>query len=287
MKQTIIQNTTYQANNRRDNTGGGVERERNNTTIHLVNVMSVFRRATEVGREEGILTLFAKIPPYIYQQIWPYLPDTRNIIKNEIRSSQNKKVTDKFLPAYLTQYAPTDSPDYEERYISSIRQYISEGEKVVVVGGGEGISTVVTAKQVQSSGKVDVFEGGSREVKKTKETVDINGVSGIVTVHHAIVSNAYSLRSSAGDAKVVSPSELPECDTLAIDADGAEIPILEGVSIRPNKLIVEHHAVSDDDELVVEYQPDKMRSLIQNLGYEIVEEVSYEGNPVIFVAKRK
>ncbi len=249
--------------------------------------MNAFQRAVKIWRKEGISTLVRKIPPYIYQQIWPYFPDTRNIIKNEIQSSQNRKVTDEFLPAYLTQYAPSDSPDYEERYISSIRRYITEGEKVVVVGGGEGISTVATAKQVQSSGKVDVFEGGSEEAQKTKKTVDINDVSGIVTVHHAIVSNAYSLRSSAGDAKVVSPSELPECDTLAIDADGAEIPILERVSIRPNKLIIEHHEVSDGNKLIVEYQPDKMRSLIQNLGYEIVEELTYESNPVIFVAKRK
>lgn len=163
----------------------------------------------------------------------------------------------------------------------------------MLVGGGEGISTVSAARQVQSGGKVDVFEGGSEEVEKTKKTVNINDVDGIVTVHHAIVSNDYSLRSSAGGAEIVSPSELPGCDTLAIDADGAEIPILEQVDIRPDKLIIEHHTVLNGDELIIEYQPDKIRSLIHELGYEIVEELSdptrvygrFEER--IFVAKRE
>jgi hypothetical protein len=131
--------------------------------------MNFLQRAIEVGREEGISTLVAKIPPYVYQQIWPYLPEDGYIIKNEIRSSQKKKITDRFLPAYLTQYTPSDDPDYEPQYVSGIRKHITEGQKVVLVGGGEGISTVATAKQVRSSGKVDVFEGGSGEVKKPRK----------------------------------------------------------------------------------------------------------------------
>jgi hypothetical protein len=256
-------------------------------------IMNILQRATEVSREEGIGTLIRKIPPYVYQQIWPYIPEKGNVYKNSIKSSQKRKVTDGLLPSYLTQYIPSDNSDYEEQYVDSIRRYITEGQNVVLVGGGEGISTVATAEQVQSGGKVDVFEGGGEEAKKTKETVDINSVGGIVTVHHAIVSNDYSLRSSADGAEIVSPSELPECDTLAIDADGAEIPILEQVSIRPDKLIIEHHAVPDGDELIVEYQPDKIRSLIQGLGYEVVEELSDPTRAYgrfeerIFVAKQR
>jgi hypothetical protein len=60
-------------------------------------------------------------------------------------------------------------------------------------------------------------------------------------------------------------------------------------------LIVEHHAVPDDGELIVEYQPDEMRSLIRDLGYEIVEELCDPDQPGaygrfeerIFIAKRE
>lgn len=255
--------------------------------------MNHIKRSITIVRDEGLASLVKRVPPYVYLQIWPYIPKGGNMMKNSIKSSEGKKVTDEYLPRYITQYTAANNPDYEAQYIDCIRRYINRGEEVVLIGGGEGISTVAAAKQVKNHGEVNVFEGGANEVRKTKETVDINRVSGIVTVHHAIVSNDYSLRSSAGDAKLVSPSELPECDTLAIDADGAEIPILEGISIRPNKLIVEHHAVPDDDELIVEYQPDKVRSLIQKLGYEIVEELSDPTRAYgrfeerIFVAKRK
>lgn len=119
-----------------------------------------------------------------------------------------------------------------------------------------------------------MFEGGAEEVAKTRDASKINDVDELITVHHAIVSNDYSLRSSGGGADIVLPTELPECDTLAIDADGAELPILEQITLRPEKLIIEHHAVPDGDEFIIEYQPERVRSLIQDLGYETVEEVS-------------
>jgi hypothetical protein len=111
---------------------------------------------------------------------------------------------------------------------------------------------------------------------KTRETVEVNGVTDLVKVHHTIVSKDYALRSTAGDATVLSPKDLPECDTLAIDADSAELDVLESLSSRPHRLIVEHHAVSgeDEDNLVVEYQPDTVRSSMEEMGYQIVEELA-------------
>lgn len=236
--------------------------------------MGLIGRAVALYRERRLSTLLRKLLPYAYQQLWPYLPEDRYILKNGIVSSERTRITDRFLPGYITKYTPSDIHDYEAQYVKCIRDYVEAGEKVVLVGGGEGISTVVAAKQVQSGGTVDVFEGGAKEIEKTRETSKINGVDELITVHHAIVSNDYSLRSSADGADIVPPTELPECDTLAIDADGAEIPILEEITPGPETLIVEHHMVLDKDEIVVEYQPERVRSLIQDLGYDVVEEVS-------------
>jgi hypothetical protein len=83
-----------------------------------------------------------------------------------------------------------------------------------------------------------------------------------------------SLRGPAGKAETIPSSELPDCDTLSIDADGAEISILTDLAINPGRLIIEHHPVPDSDELTVEYQPDEIRLLLENKGYEIVEELS-------------
>jgi hypothetical protein len=107
-----------------------------------------------------------------------------------------------------------------------------------------------------------------------RKTAEINEVKDIVEVHHAIVCDDISLRGPAGTAETIPSSELPECDTLSIDADGAEIPIVTDLGINPGRLIIEHHPVPASDELTVEYQPDRIRLLLENKGYEIVEELS-------------
>lgn len=169
-------------------------------------------------------------------------------------------------------YVPSDDALHEERYINAIREYIIADESVVMIGGGTGISAVAAAKQVGDLGELNVFEAGATEIENTKHASKINGVSDIITTHHAIVSDEFSIRSSSDTAELISPSELPDCNTIAIDADGAEIPILEDITKLPRTLIVEHHAVLNEDEIIVEYQPDKVRSLIEDLGYEIIDE---------------
>lgn len=86
------------------------------------------------------------------------------------------------------------------------------------------------------------------------------------------MSDDVSLRTSGEGVETLPPDELPVCDTLGIDADGAELQILEGLERRPDRLIVEHHTVLDDGERVFEYRPDELRSLVREMGYEIVEE---------------
>ncbi|MCF2238155.1 FkbM family methyltransferase [Halobacterium salinarum] len=233
----------------------------------------MIKRAVEIVRQRGVGVLIKKIPPYIYQQVWPYLPSAGYTYKNGIKSCERGRVLDQFLPKYITQYA-THQPSYESQYIEAIRRHVTEGQDVVLVGGGEGISTVVAANQVQRTGEVTVFEGAAEEARKSQVVVEINEVSDRTTVHHTIVSEDVSLRSAASGAEVLPSAELPSCDVLAIDADGAEISILDGIVNHPAVLIVEHHAVADTSGLALEYQPDRVRDLITNLGYDIVDEMS-------------
>lgn len=254
--------------------------------------LKFLRRAVAITSEDGIGTLAKKVIPYSYQQLWPHLPTGSEIRKNKIKSSKHRRLTDGFLPSYVTKYVPTDDPTYEEQYIDCIRRYIDSGEQVVMIGGGDGISTVAVARQVGPAGAVSVFEGGGVSVDRTRKTTYINDVADRVTVTHAIVAEDYHLRTAADGAEYVSPSELPECDTICIDADGAELPILRALAIQPFRLVVEHHAVPGENQLTVEYQPDTVRKLLKEHGYEIVEEIadptaaygSYEER--IFVAER-
>lgn len=231
------------------------------------------RRATRVGRTQGLAALLYKIPPYIYQQIWPYLPESENKIKlNGVKSSQNQKITDSYLGEYLTQFV-SDNPTYEKEYIMAIRKHVSAGDHVILVGGGEGVSTVIAAITAKPDGYVDVFEGSSEEVEKIKETIILNDVSDMISVHHSIVGQEVSLRNPPNGATLVPTEELPDCDCLGIDADGAEISILDELGIHPPKLVVEHHEVPSAKGEPVSFKPEKVRCKIQNLGYQIVEEI--------------
>lgn len=253
---------------------------------------TLVQRAVEVGREDGPDVLVEKIPPYVYQQLWPHLPATGHVVLNDVESTIEKKALDDHVPRYLTRFVQRDDPAHEAQYVGCLRSYVQPGEDVVVVGGGEGVSTVATAECVGSTGSVSVYEGGAEQVGKTRRATELNDVDDRVSVHHAIVSTDYSLRSSGVDASIVEPAALPECDTLAIDADGAELPILEDFDGGPDRLVVEHHVVLDDGDVVLEYQPETVRDHIHDLGYEIVEERAHperaygHAEERIFVAER-
>lgn len=85
---------------------------------------------------------------------------------NGVVTDERKRIPDRYLPAYVTRYVPGDDPDYEEQYVGCIRTYIEAGESVVLVGGGEGVSTVAAANQVGPDGRIDVYEGGRCRPRK-------------------------------------------------------------------------------------------------------------------------
>lgn len=236
--------------------------------------------------------MIASGPPLLYAKLWPYLPEgDGHCVLNHIESCRKQKISDGLLPEFLIRYTPARYPDYEDQYIYCIRSYVEYDDDVILLGGGEGISAVAAAHATET-GRVDVYEAGEVEVEKTKQTVSINDVDDIVTAHHALVGTDISVRSSHKQANLVLPADLPISDVLCIDVDGAEFSILESLNRRVSTIIVEHHAVKEDGEVVLQYQPDRVRSLLTENGYTIVEEVADqlgaygEFEERIFVAKQ-
>lgn len=91
--------------------------------------MGLIGRAVALYRERRLSTLLRKLLPYAYQQLWPYLPEDRYILKNGIVSSERTRITDRFLPGYITKYTPSDIHDYEAQYVKCIRDYVEAGER--------------------------------------------------------------------------------------------------------------------------------------------------------------
>lgn len=172
-------------------------------------------------------------------------------------------------------------PTIEESLIESIREYVEPGESVVVVGGGRGVSTVWMARQVGPDGSVITYEPGDKSFDGVTQTVEMNGASHIADVRRAAVGPTVLVRGSPDGSGRLEPDELPECDVLELDCEGAELEILENLEIRPRIIIVETHGFLDSSA------SDTVDALEQ-LGYEIVDkktEIEDEGVHIL-TAKR-
>lgn len=215
-------------------------------------------KATIILREEGPINLLKHSIQFGYDSwIRPLLPK-RIVSYNDIQVRASR-IGDSIIPWHTR-----DVPGYEDALIDGIRQYVEVGDRVAVVGGGLGVSTVEAATQTTDDGLVITFEGGAKAVDKVKDTVQLNSVDDHVSVRHAIVGRAVSLRGDSNNAQMVQPADLPDCDVLVLDCEGAEIEILEEMDIRPETVLVETHGMFNAPETEV-------RDRLDRAGYETVK----------------
>jgi hypothetical protein len=194
------------------------------------------------------------------------LPTIAEVKYSGIPISRERKFGDAKLPDFLVPHPLEDIADYEQTLIGALQAQVRAGDRVTIVGGGEGVTAVVAAKAVGERGSVLCFEGNSWGVSKIKATAARNKVSRRLTVRHAVVGEAISVYGVAEELSklVVRPAELPECDILELDCEGAEIVILRNMTIRPRVIAVETHGVYGAPTRTV-------KELLEGLGYAVEE----------------
>lgn len=176
--------------------------------------------------------------PFIYNRhIAPLIP-TKTVVYNGVEVDA-ARYFDSFLP-----WRKQDDLHYESGLISGLDRWAKNGDHVVIVGGGWGVTAVNSAWNTGESGKVTVYEGSSKEINHIRKTTHQNNVSDRISVRHGVVGPLISLRGDSGEATSVSPEELPECDVLQLDCEGSEINILENLKIRPRVILVESHGMN-------------------------------------------
>ena len=158
--------------------------------------------------------------------------------------------------------AVADEPDYEATLVAGLSETIRPGDSVVVVGGGLGVTAVVAALRTGPSGTVQCFEGSKQYVRLVQQTAARNRITNI-NVHHAVVAKLILVYGSGSDlGPVLPPSQLPPCDVLQLDCEGAEVEILRELTIQPRVILVETHGVfGAPTELVA--------SLLEKRGYVV------------------
>lgn len=215
-------------------------------------------KVARIWKEDGPITLAKKAVRFGYDiLIRPLLP--KRIISYNSVLVRASRVGDSLVPWQMS-----DIPGYESALIEGIQQYVETGDTVVVVGGGWGVSTVQAARQAGTDGLIMTFEGSAESVEHVEDTIRLNDVDDRVSVRHAIVAQAISLRGEDDDADVVSPTDLPACDILVLDCEGAEVDILEEMEVRPRAVLVETHGMFDAPKTTV-------RDKLDTAGYKITE----------------
>lgn len=245
----------------------------------MVLVLSV-DRANEIRRQKGIPGLLVRGVQHAYNNfVRPLLPARGRPRFNGVQvAAENHEWR---RPHLFDDLVPWETPvdDYKETNLQAVKSYVEIGDDVVVVGGGFGVTSVVSATIVGESGSVVVFEGSEDRADALKTTFKVNGVSDVCEVRHAIVGEAIDVKGDVGGASVVAPDELGEADILELDCEGAEKGILQGLADLPDRIIVETHPSNGapTEETV---------QILTGKGYEIVEIMSDPIDGDIVVARR-
>jgi hypothetical protein len=161
---------------------------------------------------------------------------------------------------------PIDIPNYEEALVEGLHRLVRPGDRVVVVGGGFGVTSVVAAQAAGVNGKVWCYEASTAQLSWIRTTFALNRTrmpTAPLHLVHAYVGQARPPMSAGSDVERVEPRVLPACDVLELDCEGAELGILEGMTIRPRGLVVETHGVFGAPTLAV-------RKLIESCGYSVL-----------------
>jgi len=155
-----------------------------------------------------------------------------------------------------------DNPDYEGALVASLREAIRPGDRVAVIGGGVGVTAVIASLQAGPTGNVQCFEGSKQGVRQVQKTASRNRVSNL-NVQHAVVAKSEGVWGTGMDVGEVLPaSNLPRCDVLELDCEGAELQILTEMIIRPRIIIVETHGVYGAPT-------DVIARLLEKRGYKV------------------
>jgi len=222
-----------------------------------------FKKVHDVFRAQGVSGLAGRAIAYAYRRgVRPYFPAREPVHHAGIPTGCDRKWSDQIVPTSWIPYEYMDRPDYEAALVAGLNEAVRPGDSVVIVGGGFGVTTVVAALRTGSSGTVECFEGSKKYVGLVQQTLARNRITN-VSVHHAIMAKPIHVYSGE-IGTILAPSQLPSCDVLELDCEGAEADILREMIIHPRVVLVETHGVRGAPTNLI-------GSLLEKRGYTVFD----------------
>lgn len=220
-------------------------------------------------KNKGVFNLIRKNPSLLYRAFRKILPTVEYKTLAGIKV-QKVKVGDKIVPLTWLPFKEFNKPKYESALIEGLKKYVSVGGKVVVVGGGMGVTTCIASKIVGENGSVICYEASSQHYEYVKRTLSYNELYDNVEVINKCVGNPIAVSGEMSRNKIVKPENLPECNVLELDCEGAEKEILKKMQIKPKTILVETHGQHDSPSSVI-------KGILKDLNYKIdMEKVAEE-----------
>lgn len=220
-------------------------------------------KAAKIVRESGATGLIRRAVAFVYRRgIRPLLPSTGPVRYGGVAIGDHHKWGDRWVPPLWVPPRVEDVPDYEAALLSGLKEHVRSGDRVVVIGGGIGVTATMAALQAGPTGHVHCFEGAREAVEHVRRTAVANGQLDRLTIHHAVVARAISVYGTESTLPIVAPAELPACDVLELDCEGAEMDILAQMTIQPRIVLVETHGLYGAKTALV-------TQLLEERGYSV------------------
>lgn len=201
-----------------------------------------------------------------YMRLRRLLPDADPIRYGGFPGPRYRKVGDRLMTRLVPDWERDDIPGYEIALLEGLRQTVQRGDRIVVIGGGMGITAVAAAVMAGPSGKVICYEGNLDSVRRIGITAQNNDVVERLEIRAAIVGEDIGVYKGSHSTTVVSAGELPECDILQLDCEGAERVILGAMSIRPRAVVVETHGFLGAPTAEIRHRLEETGYAVTDLG---------------------
>jgi hypothetical protein len=223
---------------------------------------AMISKALQLYREVGGSVFVWRLASFAYKRVVrPLMPNTQPLMYAGVVVGY-KKVGDWLLPKLFQPPPSRDLPGYEEGLVKALREHVRPNDRIVVVGVGLGVTCVVAARQSGPKGTVVSYEGDHAGCQSLNRVAKLNGVQDRIQNHHAIVAKAIGVYGHEFAHRVVNPLELPNCDILELDCEGAEILILQEMAITPRVVAVETHGF-------LGAQTKDIRAILEHRGYTV------------------
>jgi len=254
-------------------------------------MLKIVNKSIGLIKSDGFKGFFISLTQYIYHRVLrPILPGMSytnyvdGIEYGFIRLAIPRKSFDFLFPRY-------DLNLKKELGLRLAHTFLTKkNDRVLIIGGGNGLSTVTAARIVGDRGSVTVFDGLTGEdnetfgVSRILSTAKLNKVDNIVTANWAFVTDKpvledYDLyKNEKTNPPLIHPTSLPECDVLEMDANGAELEILEHMTIRPRVIIFELEAPFYKSHYKNNTRnPFEVLDLLKDMNYAVIKQTGHEG----------